>query len=36
MKENSINNWEMTIKHTNNRMQKKPNNFGQKYGNLKT
>ena len=29
MKENSINNWEeMTIKHTNNRMQKKPNDFG--------
>ena len=25
----------MTIKHTNNRMQKKPNDFGQKYGNQK-
>ena len=36
MKENSINNWEeMTIKHTNNRMQEKPNDFGQKYGNQK-
>ena len=36
MKENSINNWEeMTIKHTNNRMQKKPNDFGLKYGNQK-
>ena len=36
MKENSINNWvEMTIKHTNNRMQEKPNNFGLKYGNQK-
>ena len=33
MKENSINNWEeMTVKHTNNRMQKKPNDFGLKYG----
>ena len=30
MKENSINNWEeMTLKHTNNWMQKKPNDFGQ-------
>ena len=37
MKENSINNSEMTKKkHTNNRMQKKPNDFGQKYGNKKT
>ena len=37
MKENSINNWEeITIKHTNNRMQTKPNDFGQKYGNQKT
>ena len=35
-KENSINNWEgVTRKHTNNRMQKKPNDFGQKYGNQK-
>ena len=34
MKENSINNWkEMTIKHTNNQMQKKPNDFEPKYGN---
>ena len=33
-KEHSINNWEeMTQKHTNNRMQKKPNNLGLKYGN---
>ena len=32
MKENSINNWvEMTIKHTNNQMQKKPNDSGLKY-----
>ena len=37
MKENSINNWEeITIKHTNNQMQKKPNDFGPKYGNQKT
>ena len=36
MKENSINNWEeITIKHTNNQMQKKPNDFGPKYGNQK-
>ena len=36
MKENSINNWEgMTIKHTNNSMQKEPNDFGLKYGNKK-
>ena len=36
MKENSINNWEgMTQKHTNNRTPKKPNNFGQNYGNQK-
>ena len=36
MKENSINNWkEMTIKYTNNRMQKKPNDSGLKYGNQK-
>ena len=36
MKDNSINNWEgVTRKHTNNRMQKKPNDFGQKYGNQK-
>ena len=36
MKENSINNWEeMTVKDTNNRMQKKPNDFGLKYGNQK-
>ena len=36
MKENSINNWEeMTIEHTNNRMQKKPNDSGLIYGNLK-
>ena len=36
MKENSINNWEeFTLKHTNNRMQKKPNDFGPKYGNQK-
>ena len=26
----------MTRKHTSNRMQKKPNDFGQKYGNQKT
>ena len=32
----SINNWEeMTIKYTNNWMKKKPNDFGQKYGNQK-
>ena len=32
-----INNWEgVTRKHTNNRMQKKPNDFGLKYGNQKT
>ena len=37
MKENSINNWkEITIKHTNNWMQKKPNDSGLKYGNQKT
>ena len=31
----SINNWEeIPIKHANNRMQKKPNDFGLKYGNL--
>ena len=31
MKENAVNNWEeMTIKHTNNQMQKKPNDFGPK------
>ena len=36
MKENSIYNWqEITIKHTNNRMQKKPNDSGLKYGNQK-
>ena len=36
MKENSINNWEeMTLKHTNNRIQKKPNDFRLKYGNQK-
>ena len=36
MKENFVSNWkEMTIKHTNNRMQKKPNDFGQRYGNQK-
>ena len=35
MKENSFKNWEMTIKYTNNRMQKKPNDIGQKYGNQK-
>ena len=36
MKENSINNWkEMTTTYTNNRMQKKPNDFGLKYGNQK-
>ena len=35
-KENSINDWEgVTQKHTNNRMQKKPNDFGQKYRNQK-
>ena len=34
MKENSINNWKkMTMKHTNNRVQKKPNDSGLKYGN---
>ena len=33
-KGNSINKWrEMTRKHSNNRMQEKVNNFGQKYGN---
>ena len=37
MMENSINNWEeMTTKYTINRMQKKPNDFGLKYGNQKT
>ena len=37
MKEHSLNNWEeITIKHTNNRMQKKPNDFGLKYDNQKT
>ena len=36
-KENSINNWEgVTRKYTNNRMQKKPNDYGLKYGNQKT
>ena len=36
MKENFINNCKgMTIKHTNNRMQKKPNDSGLKYGNQK-
>ena len=36
MKESSINIWEeMTLKHTNNRMQKKPNDFRLKYGNQK-
>ena len=36
LKESSINNWkEMTIKHTNKRMQKKPNNSELKYGNQK-
>ena len=36
MKENSIYKWEdMTRKNTNNRMQKKPNDFGLKYGNQK-
>ena len=36
MKENSIDNWEeMTIKHPNNQMQKKPNDSGLKYGNQK-
>ena len=35
-KENSINNREeMTRKHTDNRMQKKPNDFGLKYGHQK-
>ena len=34
--QHSINNGEeITIKYTNNRMQKKPNDFGQKYGNQK-
>ena len=34
---NSINNWEaMTQKHTNNQTPKKSNNFGRKYGNLKS
>ena len=34
---NSGNNWgEMTRKLTNNRMQKKPNDFGKNYGNQKT
>ena len=33
-KGNSIHNWEgVTRKHTNNRMQKKPSDFGLKYGN---
>ena len=33
----SINNLEeMTLKHTNNRMQKKPNDFELKYGSQKT
>ena len=37
MKENSMNNWKgMTIRHTNKRMEKKPNDSGQKYGNQKT
>ena len=35
MKENFINNWEITIKHTNNQMQKKPKDFRPKYGNQK-
>ena len=35
MKEKFINDWEITIKHTNNQMQKKPNDFGPKYGNQK-
>ena len=36
MTENSINNWEeMPIKHTNSRMQKKPNDSGLKYGKKK-
>ena len=36
MKENSFNNRkEMTIKYINNRMQKKPNDSGLKYGNQK-
>ena len=36
MKVNSSDNrLEMTLKHTNNRMQKKPNDFGLKYGNQK-
>ena len=36
MKENSISNWEeSTMKHTNNQMKKKPNDFGPKYGNKK-
>ena len=35
-KENSINNWEeITRKHTSNWTQKKPNDFGRKYGNGK-
>ena len=34
MKENSTNKLgEMTQKHSNNRMEEKPNNFGVKYGN---
>ena len=36
MEENSTKKWEeMTRKHTNNRMQKKPNDFGLKCGNQK-
>ena len=31
-----MNNLEMTLKHTHKRMQKKPNDFGLKYGNQKT
>ena len=35
-KENSPYTWEeMTWKHTNNRIQEKPNNFGLRYGNQK-
>ena len=35
-KENFINWEEMKRKHTKNRIQKKPNDFGLKYGNRKT
>ena len=36
MKENSINKWEITIKHTTNQMLKKPNDYVPKYGKQKT